>query len=94
MDLLEKAREKNGLPPHTTHLFQHLDVALFKPLKSKFFTLAMSLGYANIIRNWSLANRGMNAKLMLSKIHFLILHIEVERSHASWKRLLERPSAL
>jgi hypothetical protein len=51
LEVLELAKKHGveffGLPPHTTHLFQPLDVALFKPLKTKFSTLAMNLGYAN-----------------------------------------------
>lgn len=50
LKLIRKAREEQielyGLPPHTTHITQPLDVCLFRPLKAKFSELAMSLGYA------------------------------------------------
>lgn len=50
LKLLQRAKSENvelyGLPPHTTHVTQPLDVALFKPLKSKFSDIAVNLGYA------------------------------------------------
>jgi len=40
LSVLELAREKNvsimALPPHTSHLFQPLDVGIFGPMKSYF----------------------------------------------------------
>lgn len=46
LKLLQRAKSENvelyGLPPHTTHVTQPLDVALFKPLKFQ----AVNLGYA------------------------------------------------
>lgn len=50
LKLLQRAKSEKvelyGLPPHTTHVTQPLDVALFKPLKSKFSDIAVNLGYA------------------------------------------------
>lgn len=50
LKLLQRAKSENvelyGLPPHTTHVTQPLDVALFKPLKFKFSDIAVNLGYA------------------------------------------------
>ncbi|XP_069134293.1 uncharacterized protein [Argopecten irradians] len=51
LGVIEKARANRVdllcLPPHTTHILQPLDVALFRPLKKEFSNLAVSLGYAN-----------------------------------------------
>lgn len=48
--LLQRAKtdgeELYKLPPHTTYVTQPLDVALFKPLKAKYFDIAVSFGYA------------------------------------------------
>ncbi|XP_052079009.1 uncharacterized protein LOC127717266 [Mytilus californianus] len=51
IDLIEKAKANNihiiGLPPHTTHLLQPLDVAIFGPLKEKVNQLAVTVGNLN-----------------------------------------------
>ncbi|CAC5411452.1 unnamed protein product [Mytilus coruscus] len=51
IDLIEKAKASNihiiGLPPHTTHLLQPLDVAIFGPLKEKVNQLAVTVGNLN-----------------------------------------------
>ncbi|XP_076092433.1 uncharacterized protein LOC143063887 isoform X2 [Mytilus galloprovincialis] len=51
IDLIEKAKANNihiiGLPPHTTHLLQPLDVAIFGPLKEKVNQLSVTLGNLN-----------------------------------------------
>lgn len=50
LKLLQRAKTENvelyGLPPHTTHVTQPLNAALFKHLKSKFSDIAFNLGYA------------------------------------------------
>lgn len=50
LKLLQRAKTENvelyGLPPHTTHVTQPLNAALFKHLKSKFSDIAVNLGYA------------------------------------------------
>lgn len=50
LKLLQRAKTENvelyGLPPHTSHVTQPLNAALFKHLKSKFSDIAFNLGYA------------------------------------------------
>ncbi|XP_062597502.1 uncharacterized protein LOC134258915 [Saccostrea cucullata] len=50
LKLIQRAKaeevELYGLPPHTTHVTQPLDVALFKPMKTKFSDTAVNLVYA------------------------------------------------
>ena len=45
------ARDHNvellGLPAHTTHILQPLDVSINGPLKQKFSTMANNLGFLN-----------------------------------------------
>ncbi|KAL3866116.1 hypothetical protein ACJMK2_043448 [Sinanodonta woodiana] len=36
-----------GLPPHTTSSLQPLDVQIIGPLKAKFTSIAVNLGYIN-----------------------------------------------
>ncbi|XP_069107321.1 uncharacterized protein [Argopecten irradians] len=51
LEAIEKARanrvELLSLPPHTTHMLQPRDVALFRPLKKSVSDLSTTLGYAN-----------------------------------------------
>lgn len=51
LSLLKKAMANDvhvmGLPPHTTHILQPLDVSIFGPLKQKVASLAASVGYVN-----------------------------------------------
>ena len=49
--VIELARKESitliGLPAHTTHLIQPLDVGVIGPLKDKFATVATNLGFVN-----------------------------------------------
>jgi hypothetical protein len=49
--LVDQAKANNVelfcLPPHTTHIYQPLDVGMFRPLKAQFAKTATNLGYAN-----------------------------------------------
>jgi hypothetical protein len=51
INIIEKARQHDihilGLPPHTTHILQPLDVGIFGPVKEKLRSLAVSLGHLN-----------------------------------------------
>ena len=51
LEVLKLAKENNvtllGLPPHTTHILQPLDVAIMRPLKKKFTDIANNIGFIN-----------------------------------------------
>ncbi|XP_053381964.1 uncharacterized protein LOC128549365 [Mercenaria mercenaria] len=51
LPLVECARENNiillGMPAHTTHILQPLDVKVNGPLKNRFSSLAVKLGFVN-----------------------------------------------
>lgn len=51
LKIIEMAKENTihilGLPPHTTHVLQPLDVGIYGPLKEKVRSLAVSLGQLN-----------------------------------------------
>lgn len=51
LDVIKIAADNNvtliGLPPHTTHILQPLDVGIMGPLKRKFSDIANNIGFIN-----------------------------------------------